>query len=305
MTQSSQRDDTTTHRRATPAGRVIKAINDSFRQMHVLVERAAEPTDEHVLQQLVDPDVVLAGRRAPGGGFVAELKTANAEQAQLSTVEIAVVKGRTGAERSVTRTEQRNDRFDLDLNLFLPDLDQYTAAAIKRLLTENLRSFLAAARQENCEERITQLVKAIAPPDPLADVELKVAEATVSLRREFLEQVPVLTSAEVHANAGFPGGNPSQTVHRWRKQGKIFAVNHGGRDLYPAFQFGVDGRPLPIIADVLTILKRDSDRADWDNALWFAGDSGWLDGKAPLDCLQSDPDGVKRAAEQEVLRDEY
>jgi hypothetical protein len=138
---------------------------------------------------------------------------------------------------------------------------------------------------------------------PLADVELKVAEATAELRREFLELVPVLTSSQVMENVAFPGGNPSWMVHRWRKQGKIFAVNHGGYDWYPAFQFGEDG-PLPIVAELLEILGRDTQRTDWDNALWFAGDSGWLDGESPIESLQSHPERVKRAAEQEVLRDE-
>lgn len=206
--------------------------------------------------------------------------------------------------KAVTLTERRDDRYDLDLNLFLGGLDEYEVSTVKRLLTQHLRSLIAAARQANCEERITQLIRAVAPPDPLADMELRAAESTATLRREFLEEVPVLTSAEVHANAGFPGSNPSQTVHRWRKAGKIFAVNHGGRDLYPAFQFGVDGRPLPIIAELLAILRRDSERTDWDNALWFVGESGWLNGHTPLDCLQTSPEAVKRAAEQEVLRDE-
>lgn len=86
--------------------------------------------------------------------------------------------------------------------------------------------------------------------------------------------------------------------------GKSVLHRHGGRELYQAFQFGPDGRPLPIVGEFLAILARDKDLTDWDHALWFAGGSGWLDGKAPIELLQSDPEGVKRAAEQEVLRDE-
>jgi len=215
-------------------------------------------------------------------------------------IEVQVIAG-ADQDHVISRTEQHGGRFDVDLNLSWSDLDEYEATAVKRLVTTHLRSLLTAARQENADERIKQLIKAIAPTDPLAEIQLKVAESTASLRREFLEEVPVLGSAEIHANAGFPGANPSQTVHRWRKQGKIFAVTHGGRDVYPAFQFGQDGRPLPIIGEVLEILKRDAERTDWDNALWFAGETGWLDGKAPMDCLQSDPAGIKRAAEQEVV----
>jgi hypothetical protein len=79
---------------------------------------------------------------------------------------------------------------------------------------------------------------------------------------------------------------------RWRKQGKLFSINHGGRELYPAFQLGPDGRPLPIVAELLEILARVPDRTEWDNALWFAGESGWLDGKTPLELLQSEPELV-------------
>jgi hypothetical protein len=214
-------------------------------------------------------------------------------------------RGVTGDAKAVTRTERgTDDRFHLDMIIILDGLDEYEVTAVQRAFTQHLRSLVAAARQENSEARITQLLRAVAPSDPLADVELKVAEATVDLRREFLKRVPVLTSAQVHERAGFPGANPSATGHRWRKHGKVFSVSYGGRELYPAFQLGSDGRPLPIVGELLEILARDQDRTDWDNALWFAGESGWLDGKTPIDLLQSEPDLVMRAAEQEVLRDE-
>jgi hypothetical protein len=206
--------------------------------------------------------------------------------------------------KAVTRTERRDDGYDLDLNVSFAGLDEYEVRSVKRLLTQHLRALVATARHENIEERVTQLLRAVAPPDPLAEVELKIAEATVDLRREFLERVPVRTSTQLHERAGFPGNNPSQTGLRWRKQGKLFSINHGGRELYPAFQFGPDGRPLPIVAELLAILARDPDRTEWDNALWFAGESGWLDGKTPMERLQSEPELVKQAAEQEVLRDE-
>ena len=210
-----------------------------------------------------------------------------------------------GQSRAITRTAQGDDsRFHLDVSLSLEGLDEYEAHNIERVLTHQLRSLVSAARQENSDARITQLLRAMAPPDPLADVELKVAADTVDLRREFFERMPVLTSAQLHERVGFPGNNPSQTGLRWRKQGKLFSINHGGRELYPAFQLGSDGRPLPIVAELLEILGRDPDRTEWDNALWFADESGWLDGKTPIELMLFEPDLVKRAAEQEILRDE-
>jgi hypothetical protein len=272
-------------RKIHPRSKAVKAIEASFDELHrltgeVTAENAAEPSKS---------DDMLVVYQVPDSG---------SDQMEAVTVSVHELT------KTVTRTERHDDRYDLDVNVSFSGLDVYEVTTVKRVLTQHLRSLVTAARQENSEERITQLLRAVAPPDPLADVELKVAESTADLRREFLEQVPVLTSAQVHQRAGFPGGNPSQTVHRWRKQGKIFAANHGGRDWYPAFQFGDDGRPLPIIEELLARLRRDPERTDWDNALWFAGDSGWLDGKSPIEVLQSEPELVKRAAEQEVLRDE-
>jgi len=140
--------------------------------------------------------------------------------------------------------------------------------------------------------------------DLFASTDRKVTQTTLELCAEFLDAVPTLTDSELHAKtARFGVSNPAQVVHDWRISGKIFAVTHGGRDLFPAFQFGEDGQPLPVISELLAILNRDPHRTDWDNALWFAGDTGWLDGRRPLDCMLSDRPRVRQAAEQEILRD--
>jgi hypothetical protein len=140
--------------------------------------------------------------------------------------------------------------------------------------------------------------------DLVASTERKVTQATLELCAEFLDAVPTLTDSELHAKTASLGvSNPAQVVRDWRISGKVFGVTHGGRDLFPAFQFGEDGQPLPVINEILAILNRDPHRTDWDNALWFVGDTGWLDGRRPLDCILSERPGVLRAAEQEVLRD--
>jgi hypothetical protein len=281
-TFTTDEDDT----RAGPlSAKLALALDASLNELNRLaVEATTKP-------QVLVVDLGLPG--LVGAGVAAQVKGTERNVGVVVTVDM----------KAVTRTERRDDRYDLDLNVSLAGLDEYEARSVKRLLTQHLRALVATARHENIEERVTQLLRAVAPPDPLADVELKIAEATVDLRREFLERVPVLTSAQLHDRAGFPGSNPSQTGLRWRKQGKLFSFNHGGRELYPAFQLGPDGRPLPIVTEVLEILARDPDRSEWDNALWFAGESGWLDGKTPMELLQSEPELVKQAAEQEVLRD--
>jgi hypothetical protein len=272
---------------------LAQAIAANFDELHRLAEKAApEPQPEVLALDFGLPSLT-------GAEPLQEFRSGRDFRAVLIDVIAAA------GFKVVTRTEKGDhDRFDLDLNVSLQGLDAYEVECVQRAFSQHLRSLVTAARQENSEARITQLLRAVAPPDPLAEIELKVAQDTIDLRREFLERIPVLTSAQVHERAGFPGANPSATGHRWRKQGKVFSISHGGRELYPAFQFGPDGRPLPIIGELLTILAQDKDLTDWDHALWFAGESGWLDGKTPIELLQSDPEGVKRAAEQELRRDE-
>ena len=274
-------------RRAGPLpAKLALALDASINELNRLVDEA-----------ITAPRVPLLDLGTPGGSGAPVFAHVKGTERIVGVVVMVDMK-------AVTRTERRDDRYDLDLNVSLAGLDEYEVRSVKRLLTQHLRALVATARHENIEERVTQLLRAVAPPDPLADVELKIAEATIDLRREFLERVPVLTSAQMHEGAGFPGSNPSQTGLRWRKQGKLFSINHGGRELYPAFQLGPDGRPLPIVAELLEILARDPDRTEWDNALWFADESGWLDGKTPMELLQSEPERVRQAAEQEILRDE-
>ena len=251
------------------SAKLALALDASFNELSRLADEATIEPSQVLVEHLAMPNAV-------GAAVAAQVKGTERNVGVVVMVDM----------KAVTRTERRDDRYDLDLNVSLAGLDEYEARSVKRLLTQHLRALVATARHENIEERVTQLLRAVAPPDPLAEVELKIAEATVDLRREFLERVPVLTSAQLHERAGFPGNNPSQTGLRWRKQGKLFSINHGGRELYPAFQLGQDARPLPIMVELLEILARDPDRTEWDNALWFAGESGWLDGKTPMELLQ-------------------
>ena len=136
--------------------------------------------------------------------------------------------------------------------------------------------------------------------DPFLDVHQRMIRDTESLRREFLKTVETTTIERVASLAGLADDS---LVKKWRDSAQIFSIKWREVEYFPSFQFGRDGHPLPIIGEVLSILRRDSDLTQWDVALWFAGDTGWLDGKTPIECLETKPDAVKRAALQEALFD--
>ena len=115
-----------------------------------------------------------------------------------------------------------------------------------------------------------------------------------------LDEFGAVTSAEVADLAGSTADNRSATANRWRQERRIFGVRHQDVLYYPGFQFGGDGRPLPVVHDVLDVLSGHG-LTDWEVALWFTTTTtGSLGDRRPVDLLNDDPDAVVEAARREV-----
>lgn len=109
-------------------------------------------------------------------------------------------------------------------------------------------------------------------------VEAELAVDNLELRREYMEETPMLTAAHIHRMSGLGAMNMSEPASRWKAEGKTFAIRVGGRDHYPAFQFE-DGSPRPVIRAILAALP--AAMTPWQTALWFASGNGWLGGDEP------------------------
>ena len=109
-------------------------------------------------------------------------------------------------------------------------------------------------------------------------VRAQLAVDNLEMRREYLDETPTLTAADIHMASGLRSRNTSEPASRWKGEGKLFAVRVGRRDLYPVFQFE-DGAPRPVIKDILGALPETM--TGWQKALWFASGNGWLDGDEP------------------------
>ena len=130
--------------------------------------------------------------------------------------------------------------------------------------------------------------------DDRSDVERDLVIDNLAARREYLDDTPTLTAAQIHRMSGLASRNESEPASRWKKEGKTFAVRLGRRDLYPAFQFQ-DGKPRTVVHDVLSALP--SNMTPWQTAFWFASGNGWLDGDEPQHRLE-DGNRVVEAARQ-------
>jgi hypothetical protein len=164
--------------------------------------------------------------------------------------------------------------------------DRPNAVLFERLIRVVMLSQLHAAR----------LVDAMLFPGGAASAAAATqAQRNAEARQELIDEFGLYGSDEIAEFAGSTATNRSATASRWLASGKIFAVNHKGARLVPAFQFGTDGQPRPVIGEVLAVLEQYG-LDGWETALWFTTESGWLDDRRPVDLLTGKPDEVVEAA---------
>ncbi len=149
-------------------------------------------------------------------------------------------------------------------------------------------------------EDIDVLADAMTPPIPVptAPVVLQ-ARRNAEARTQLLNEFGALTSAQVAELAGSEAKNTSALAGRWRREGRLIAVDHQGTIYYPGFQLDAEGRPRAVVAEVLNHLDQ-LDTTPWQQALWFMAANGWLDGRRPVDLVDDQPGAVVSAAEAAV-----
>ena len=126
------------------------------------------------------------------------------------------------------------------------------------------------------------------------EISPRIDDDNAAFRARYLEQVPCLTSQELHHRSGGAKSNNPQLTTVWKHQGRAFAITHNGRDLFPAFQFDDDGSPRALMAEVLEALPKRL--SSWQLAAWFAAANPELDGDSPADRIQSEDRAVIDAA---------
>lgn len=186
------------------------------------------------------------------------------------------------------------------LDIEFEGLDAAGLASVRQL-SERLPSLVLEASEDSLVRRARALVDAYPLPNPIADIHLEQYRRELLTRQDFMRQYPCRTAADVAETAQHDNPNRSQTAYRWKSEDRIFAVpGPGNRDVYPSFQFGEDGKPLPIIAQLLKRLKPY--RSPWSIAHWFVSPNGDLNELCPIDLLNTPTahDKLIDAAEQEV-----
>lgn len=164
-----------------------------------------------------------------------------------------------------------------------------------------LATFLLDVLLEHQDRQtLERLVEVLLPRTPPSPHLLQEVAMLVRARKAALESGDWVTAAEIAHLAGLSTRNPSAQPNKWKKQGAIFAIHHGGVDYFPGY--GLDQnrgfRPVKALARIIEILGGHKD--GWGMAYWFRSDNGFLGGKRPQDLLTSEPERVIEAAMDEV-----
>ena len=116
-----------------------------------------------------------------------------------------------------------------------------------------------------------------------AEIDAAMAKMNEEARDEMVAEFGVRTAEEV--GAGVSGDT-------------AFSVRYRDAEVFPSFQFEENGRPLPVIANVLAVLREV--RSPWQIAMWLTGANLWLEGDRPVDRLRTEPVRVVEAARHEI-----
>lgn len=160
-----------------------------------------------------------------------------------------------------------------------------------------LPGLLNKSRNDALDEYISELVEVLVRKEEMAEFDRDIAADNALLRASYLTHTATLTAEDIHVASGLRTKNRSEPASRWTREGKIFAIKHQNINRYPAFQFK-DARPRPVIAEILKSLPQDY--SSWERAFWFASSNGWLDNRAPQDCI-NDEKALLMAAEKTQL----
>jgi hypothetical protein len=182
------------------------------------------------------------------------------------------------------------------LAIELPPEQRHLEPSLKKAI-DLLATVLDTQPAKRREEKVRRLGELLIEDVELPKTAVIEARMRANVIRHLITKGKWLTAAEIAKQGGYSSSNSAEPANRWKREGKIFAINFKGQDLFAAYQFDQGMRPRRIIADVLKVFKDKTD--PWKIAAWFAGANGWLSGQRPEDCLD-EPERVIEAARQEV-----
>src|ERR1700723_492034 len=188
-----------------------------------------------------------------------------------------------------SKSKGAGNTFVLDLALpqgtdpaILPSVRHGIAQAVYLVLSTGQTAILDQADQ------LAGLVTGLIEPD-LGLVEERL-DRLQTIRTMFREE-EWLTNEMLNQLQPEPPSNRSLPASDWKRRGRIFSVNFGGKEYFPRYEFDAVYQPLPLMRELLAAFGTVADT--WKIAAWFHYPNGRI--------VESGPEGVKAIAPKEAL----
>ncbi len=177
-----------------------------------------------------------------------------------------------------------------------PDLSKTVADNLNDLATLMLELML----QRHDHATLEKVAELLVPKKQPTKLMLKEAAMLAKAKKAVLEGSEWLTAMELAELAGLSTRNPSAQPNKWKKAGKIFAINHAGIDYFPGYALDPKSgyRPYKSLTKILQVFSGHKD--SWGVAIWFASQNSFLGTERPLDQIKNEPDRVLAAAMDDV-----
>lgn len=170
------------------------------------------------------------------------------------------------------------------------------------MLAENIFNSFKAELSNAKDTQLQKLIEAITftQQQPLSPAAIEQVRKNVIARADFLasDNGSSYSSGDIHRLNDSTATNQAALASGWRKKKRIFSVDHKGKIYYPKFQFDDHGKPRKVMTEIIKIF--DEDTPGWQLALWFTTPNAVLDGKKPVELIESIPQNIVKAIKEEV-----
>ncbi|MFM9968564.1 MAG: hypothetical protein ACKVQK_09225 [Burkholderiales bacterium] len=180
----------------------------------------------------------------------------------------------------------------LTLNLPAASVAASERPLLARALASMVPDVLDAVRAR-LGDQARRVALAYAPEVEIRRPNFKMLEMQKTAAEAVLQGSEWMTAEEVGRLAKRSPSNRAALANRWKREGKVFAVNWKGKDWFPRYAFDGTVQPQPVMGILLKTLGASMD--PWRIAAWFESSNGALGGRRPREVMDS-PDALIAAA---------
>jgi hypothetical protein len=175
---------------------------------------------------------------------------------------------------SITNPKSRGAGTTFALDLALPEgTNPAILRSVRRGVAQAVLLVLSTGQTAILEQadQLAGLVSGLIEPD-LGLVEERIDR--METIRTMFHDGEWLSNEMLNQLQSEPPSNRSMPASDWKRRGRIFSVNFGGKEYFPRYEFDALYQPLPVIRDILKAFGPVAD--SWKLAAWFHFPNGWI-----------------------------